>query len=217
MSCWGFDVADVMCALEDRLVFLKISGKEHEFDEEEIEDLKGLAYGCTRLRKINWDCVEPEGEGNCEALESILLGVGVSLHKLHVFLPVLEEPEWLNPYTFGWGVSLRKFYYRGWSALLLEEVAKQNAELETVGIFTDVGGRNEEFCLHVVESFSCCRKLRELFVSTYCAVPAEFFLDDEQDLVNEKLPVVQEVCKNYCLSCTNQYVTLFGLQYLPIC
>lgn len=172
---------DIMCALEGRLVSLKISRQEHEVDDEELEDLEALANGCTRLRKVNRDCGEPEDDGNFEARDSILLGVGPFLHKLHVCSSVDERPEWLNPYTFGWASSLRKFYYRGWAAHMFGEVAQENADLEVVDIFTNIGGRNTEFCLLVAESFACYQKLRELFVSTYCAVPVEILLDDEID------------------------------------
>lgn len=78
MSCWWSDVGDVMCALDDRLVSLNISGKAHEFDEEALEDLEGCAYGCSRLRKISWGCMEPEGDGNREAIVTLLLSVGPS-------------------------------------------------------------------------------------------------------------------------------------------
>lgn len=40
------------------------------------------------------------------------------------------------------------------------EVAQENADLEVVDIFTNIGGRNTEFCLLVAESFACYQKLR---------------------------------------------------------
>lgn len=178
-------------------------------------------------------------------MDYILHGACHSLHVFHFETIGAQVPPWLNSYTFFCMCSLREIYYYGRATQVFDILGKNNRALETVEICADLSGRSEEFCLHVVESFACCRKLRELVVSTSegiaeseeasvddsdsdedvdlddhfvgeAADVSDMELDSETEAMNEKTNSVQDVCNNYCMSSTNRYVILYGFQYLPI-
>lgn len=164
LSCWWVEVSTIMLVIKERLVSLKISDEQEECGEEEFIRLVLSGIRCTRLRKIFW---EPDDEDDCGPMQAILLGAHTTLHELHATIIMDQAPSWLGARTFYCTSALRKFHYRGVATHVFDLLAKKNPTFETVEICTNLDGRNEEFCLHVVESFACCSKLRDLFVSTY--------------------------------------------------
>lgn len=154
-----------MMALSDRLTSLNISGGLEDCDEDSLHRLDhnaDIAKVFTRLRKICWDA---EDEYVCVPMKGILFGTRLSLDTLHVTVTVRHTPTWDFTEVFGRMRSLRYFSYRGRAAThLFGIISRANPMLKIVEICTGPSGRNEDFCLHVVKSFSRCCKLRELFV-----------------------------------------------------